>query len=49
METPFLYGQETEESARYNQTAAALSQFTRTGLTDPQDIVTLVQYLVTEG
>ncbi|MFX9181097.1 SDR family oxidoreductase, partial [Acinetobacter baumannii] len=49
METPFFYGQETDESAKYNQTAAALSKFTRTGLTDPHDIVTLVQYLVTEG
>ncbi|MBU6952632.1 SDR family oxidoreductase [Hahella sp. HN01] len=49
METPFFYGQETQESAHYNQTAAALSPFTRTGLTDPQDIVTLVRYLVTEG
>ncbi|PHV07067.1 short chain dehydrogenase [Janthinobacterium sp. BJB412] len=49
METPFFYGQETAESAQYNQTAAALSKFTRTGLTEPQDIVTLVQYLVTDG
>ncbi|MFZ6861157.1 SDR family oxidoreductase [Undibacterium sp. Ji67W] len=49
METPFFYGQETPESAAYNQTAAALSKFTRTGLTEPQDIVTLVQYLVTDG
>lgn len=49
METPFFYGQESAQSAQYNQTAAALSKFTRTGLTEPQDIVTLVQYLVTDG
>ncbi|RKP45993.1 SDR family oxidoreductase [Trinickia fusca] len=49
METPFFYGQETPDSTRYHQTAAALSPFTRTGLTDPHDIVTLVQYLVTDG
>lgn len=49
METPFFYGQETADSAQYNQTAAALSQFTRTGLTDPADIVTLVRYLVSDG
>ncbi|RAI57374.1 SDR family oxidoreductase [Roseicella frigidaeris] len=49
METPFFYGQETAESARYNQTAADLSPFSRTGLTDPEDIVPLVRFLVSEG
>lgn len=49
METPFFYGQETEDSANYNQNAAALSSFTRTGLTDPQDIAHLVRFLVSEG
>jgi NAD(P)-dependent dehydrogenase (short-subunit alcohol dehydrogenase family) len=49
METPFFYGQETAESAKYNQTAADLSKFTKTGLTDPEDIVPLVRFLVTEG
>lgn len=49
METPFFYGQETEESAKYNQTAADLSKFTKTGLTDPEDIVPLVRFLVSEG
>lgn len=49
METPFFYGQETADSARYNQTAADLSGFTRTGLTDPEDIVPLVRFLVGEG
>ena len=49
METPFFYGQENDASAKYNQTAAALSQFTKTGLTDPADIVTLIRYLVSDG
>ena len=49
METPFFYGQETAESAEYNQHAADLSAFTRTGLTDPVDIVPLVRFLVGEG
>ncbi|APW61967.1 SDR family oxidoreductase [Paludisphaera borealis] len=49
METPFFYGQETKESAAYNQTAAALSKFTKTGLTDIEDIVPIVLFLITEG
>jgi NAD(P)-dependent dehydrogenase (short-subunit alcohol dehydrogenase family) len=49
METPFFYGQETSDSARYHQTAADLSRFTKTGLTDPLDIVALVRFLVTDG
>lgn len=49
METPFFYGQETKESAEYNQNAADLSKFTETGLTDPRDIVALVRFLVSEG
>jgi NAD(P)-dependent dehydrogenase (short-subunit alcohol dehydrogenase family) len=49
METPFFYGQETEESAKFNQTAADLSKFTETGLTDPVDIVRLIRFLVSDG
>lgn len=49
METPFFYGQETEESAEFNQTAADLSKFTETGLTDPVDIVALIRFLVSDG
>lgn len=49
METPFFYGQETKESAAYNQSAAALSKWTKTGLTDIADIAPLVRFLVTEG
>jgi NAD(P)-dependent dehydrogenase (short-subunit alcohol dehydrogenase family) len=49
METPFFYGQETKDSAEYNQNAADLSKFTSTGLTDPRDIVPLVRFLVSDG
>lgn len=49
METPFFYGQESKESADYNQDAADLSRFTDTGLTDPKDIVPLVRFLVSDG
>jgi NAD(P)-dependent dehydrogenase (short-subunit alcohol dehydrogenase family) len=49
METPFFYGQETKESAQYNQTAAVLSKYSKTGLTDPADIVPLVRHLVSDG
>lgn len=49
METPFFYGQETDESAAYLQQAADLSKFTQTGLTAPEDIVSLVSYLVSDG
>ncbi len=49
METPFFYGQETPDSTAYNKSAAALSGFTKTGLTDIADIVPLVKFLVTDG
>ncbi|GAS93826.1 short chain dehydrogenase [Mycolicibacterium canariasense] len=49
METPFFYGQETKESAEFNQNAADLSKYTETGLTDPRDIVPLVRFLVSDG
>lgn len=49
METPFFYGQENAESAAYNQSAADLSKYTKTGLTDPTDIVPLVRFLVSDG
>ncbi|WP_165075863.1 SDR family oxidoreductase [Paludisphaera rhizosphaerae] len=49
METPFFYGQETPESAAYNQSAAALSKFTKTGLTDVEDVVPIVLFLLADG
>jgi NAD(P)-dependent dehydrogenase (short-subunit alcohol dehydrogenase family) len=49
METPFFYGQETKESAAYNQNAAALSKFTKTGLTDIANIAPIITFLATDG
>jgi NAD(P)-dependent dehydrogenase (short-subunit alcohol dehydrogenase family) len=49
MDTPFFYPAETEQSAAYNASAAALSKFTKSGLTEIQDITPLVKFLVTDG
>lgn len=49
MNTPFFYGQETEESIAYNKAGAALGKYSKTGLTDIEDIAPLIRFLVTEG
>ncbi|MDA7415646.1 SDR family oxidoreductase [Xenophilus arseniciresistens] len=49
MDTPFFYGQESKEAVAYHSTAAALSKYTRTGLTHIEDIAPIVKFLVTEG
>lgn len=49
MDTPFFYGQETPEAVAYHKTAAALSAFNNTGLTELQDIVPLIRFLITDG
>lgn len=49
MDTPFFYGQETPEAQAYHRTAAALSKFSKTGLTDIEDIVPYIRFLVSEG
>ena len=49
MDTPFFYGQESKESTAYHSTAAALSKFSKKGLTDIEDIAPIVRFLVTEG
>lgn len=49
MDTPFFYGQETPEAQAYHKTAAALSAFSKTGLTDIEDIVPYIRFLVTDG
>jgi len=49
MDTPFFYGQETDDSAAYNKSAAALGKYSKTGLTDIEDIAPLVRFLVTDG
>ncbi|MFI8415820.1 SDR family oxidoreductase [Serratia sp. NPDC078593] len=49
MDTPFFYGQESQEAVNYHRTAAALSPFSKTGLTDIEDIAPIVKFLVTDG
>ena len=49
MDTPFFYGQEAPEAVAYHKTAAALSPFSKTGLTDIEDIAPYVRFMVSEG
>ncbi|KQP14044.1 SDR family oxidoreductase [Pseudorhodoferax sp. Leaf267] len=49
MDTPFFYGQESKESAAYHASAAALSKYSKKGLTDIEDIAPIVKFLCTEG
>jgi len=49
MDTPFFYPAEGEESVAYHKSAAALSRFSRTGLTDIEDIVPFIRFLVSDG
>ncbi|KAB2757007.1 SDR family oxidoreductase [Brucella anthropi] len=49
MDTPFFYPAEGEDAVAYHKTAAALSNFSKTGLTDIEDIVPWVRLLVSEG
>ncbi len=44
MDTPFFYGQESEEAVAYHKSASALG-----GLTNIKDIAPLVEFLVTDG
>ncbi|MBW8850017.1 MAG: SDR family oxidoreductase [Xanthomonadales bacterium] len=49
MDTPFFYGQESAQSTAYHASAAALSAYSRKGLTDIQDIAPIVTFLATDG
>lgn len=49
MDTPFFYPAEGRDAVAYHKTAAALSKFSKTGLTDIEDIVPFVRFLVSEG
>lgn len=49
MDTPFFCGQESKEAVKYHSTAAALSPFSKKGLTDVGDIVPIVRFLVSNG
>ena len=49
MDTPFFYPAEGKDAVEYHKTAAALSPFTKTGLTDIEDIVPFIRFLVSDG
>lgn len=49
MDTPFFYPGEGADAVAYHKTAAALSPKSKTGLTDIEDIVPWVRFLVTDG
>jgi NAD(P)-dependent dehydrogenase (short-subunit alcohol dehydrogenase family) len=49
MDTPFFYPAEGADAVAYHKTAAALSPCSKTGLTDIEDIVPWIRFLVSEG
>lgn len=49
MDTPFFYPAEGADAVAYHKTAAALSPFSKTGLTDIGDIVPWIRFLVSDG
>ncbi len=49
MDTPFFYPAEGADAVAYHRTAAALSKFTKTGLTDIEDIVPYIRFMVSDG
>ncbi|HMN74906.1 MAG TPA: SDR family oxidoreductase [Burkholderiaceae bacterium] len=49
MNTPFFYPAEGADAVAYHKTAAALSGFSKTGLTDIEDVVPFIRFLVSDG
>jgi NAD(P)-dependent dehydrogenase (short-subunit alcohol dehydrogenase family) len=49
MDTPFFYPAEGADAVAYHKTAAALSPFSKTGLTDVEDVVPFIRHLVSDG
>lgn len=49
MDTPFFYPAEGADAVAYHKTAAALSSFSKTGLTDIEDVVPFIRFLVSHG
>ena len=45
MDTPFFYPAEGADAVAYHKTAAALSPFSKTGLTDIEDVVPFIRHL----
>ncbi|MCC7040070.1 MAG: SDR family oxidoreductase [Burkholderiales bacterium] len=49
MDTPFFYPAEGADAVAYHKSAAALSKFSKTGLTDIEDVVPFIRFLVSDG
>lgn len=49
MDTPFFYPAEGADAVAYHKTAAALSAFSPTGLTDIHDVVPFIRHIVSDG
>lgn len=49
MDTPFFYPEEGADAVAYHKTAAALSKYSKTGLTDIEDVVPFLRHLVSDG
>jgi NAD(P)-dependent dehydrogenase (short-subunit alcohol dehydrogenase family) len=49
MDTSFFYPAEGADAVAYHKTAAALSGFSKTGLTDIEDIVPYIRFMVSDG
>jgi NAD(P)-dependent dehydrogenase (short-subunit alcohol dehydrogenase family) len=49
MDTPFFYPAEGADAVAYHKTAAALSSFSKTGLTEIEDVVPFIRHLVSDG
>ena len=49
MDTAFFYPAEGADAVAYHKTAAALSGFSKTGLTDIEDVVPFIRHLVSDG
>lgn len=49
MDTPFFYPAEGDDAVAYHKSASALSPFSKTGLTDIEDIVPWIRFLVSDG
>lgn len=49
MDTPFFYPAEGADAVAYHQSAAALSPHSKTGLTDIEDIVPYIRFIVSDG
>lgn len=49
MDTPFFYPAEGADAVNYHKTAAALSPYSHTGLTDIGDVVPFIRHVVSDG